>query len=225
MRPCCGLLDCALLDVECTRVFQALGESRHTLHVLQHHQLLCEWFGVTCAALPVPHHPNPDVWPACPAFTLQVCVSRCYGRLYQDSQYKDLFHIPCCDPGQAFVFDFEHTGSGVYNERFKAVTLQTAFQYSAVVPASTGLGPAAASSSNSAQQQQQQGAGGPQTAGAGAAAGGDGAPLYVVQRRLRVCTVRCVSPAGCCQACKVGWQYGSTCTDNACSSLAPLAWK
>lgn len=104
---------------------------------------------------------------------VQVCVSRCYGRLYQDSQYKDLFHIPCCDPGQAFVFDFEHTGSGIHNDRFREVTLQTAFQYSTVVQA----GPDA----SSIQQQQQPGVG---------AAGSSGSPCYVVQRRLRVCTVR-----------------------------------
>lgn len=126
-------------------------------------------------------------------------VSRCYGRLYQDSQYKDLFHIPCCDPGQAFVFDFEHTGSGIYNERFKDVTLQVAFQYSTVVP----TGNRHSSSSSAQQQQQQQGSSGvgPATqmqqagAGAGGASGrsSSGGPLFVVQRRLRVCTVRCVS--------------------------------
>lgn len=109
----------------------------------------------------------------------QVTVSRCYGRLYQDGQYKDLFHIPCCDPGQAFVFDLEHTGSGIYNERFREATLQTAFQYSTVVPASSsGVG---RGESSSAQQQQQH------------HHGGDG-PQYVVQRRLRVCTVRWVWP-------------------------------
>jgi len=125
-----------------------------------------------------------------------VSVSRCYGRLYQDSQYNDLFHIPCCDPGQAFVFDFEHTGSGIYNERFKDVTLQVAFQYSTVVPTGNRH-----NSSSSAQQQQQGGSGmGPpihtqQAGGAGGASGGSsgGGPLFVVQRRLRVCTVRCVS--------------------------------
>lgn len=116
-------------------------------------------------------------------------VSRCYGRLYQDSQYKDLFHIPCCDPGQAFVFDFEHTGSGIHNDRFKEVMLQTAFQYSTVVQASSTAGSSTAaggSSSGSAgmqQQQQQQGRAG---------GGGSGGPRYVVQRRLRVCTVRWV---------------------------------
>jgi hypothetical protein len=117
----------------------------------------------------------------------QVSVSRCYGRLYQDSQYKDLFHIPCCDPGQAFVFDFEHTGSGIHNDRFKEVTLQTAFQYSTVVQASStaGSSTAAAGSSSSGVgvQQQQQG---------GAGRGGSVGPRYVVQRRLRVCTVRWV---------------------------------
>lgn len=104
----------------------------------------------------------------------QVSVSRCYGRLYQDSQYKDLFNIPCCDPGQAFVFDFEHTGSGIHNDRFREVTLQTAFQYSAVVQASTPAG--------GMQQLQQQ--------PVGAAASVSAGPQYVVQRRLRVCTVR-----------------------------------
>lgn len=107
----------------------------------------------------------------------QVSVSRCYGRLYQDSQYKDLFHIPCCDPGQAFVFDFEHTGSGIHNDRFKEVTLQTAFQYSTVVQASSS-----SSSSGVGVQQQQLQQGG----------GGSSGPRYVVQRRLRVCTVRWV---------------------------------
>jgi hypothetical protein len=113
-----------------------------------------------------------------------VTVSRCYGRLYQDGQYKDLFHIPCCDPGQAFVFDLEHTGSGIYNERFREATLQTAFQYSTVVPAgSSGLGGGGDGDSSGTQQQQQQQQG-----------GGGGGPQYVVQRRLRVCTVRWVWP-------------------------------
>jgi hypothetical protein len=75
------------------------------------------------------------------------------------------------------VFDFEHTGSGIYNDRFKEVTLQTAFQYSTVVTASTSSGSGTGGSSNLQQQQLQ--------------VVGDGqAQRYVVQRRLRVCTVR-----------------------------------
>jgi hypothetical protein len=79
------------------------------------------------------------------------------------------------------VFDFEHTGSGIYNDRFKEVTLQTAFQYSTVVTASTSSssGSGTGGSSNLQQQQQQQ-----QVVGDGQA------QRYVVQRRLRVCTVR-----------------------------------
>eukprot|EP00775_Hariotina_reticulata_P007478 gene7478-7687_t len=54
----------------------------------------------------------------------EVKVVRGYGRLYQDQQYNDLFHVPCCDPGQAFVFDFDHVGAGAHDERFQAVTIQ-----------------------------------------------------------------------------------------------------
>lgn len=115
---------------------------------------------------------------------MQVTVSRCYGRLYQDEQYKDLFHIPCCDPGQAVVFDLEHTGSGIYNDRFREATLQTAFQYSTVVPASSsGVGRGKSSGTQEQHQHQHH----------HHHHGGD-APQHVVQRRLRVCTVRWVSP-------------------------------
>lgn len=108
----------------------------------------------------------------------QVRPSRCYGRLYQDSSYSDLFHVPCCDAGQAFVFDLEHVGPGVYNERFRELTLQAAFQYSRVVPAAAA------------------GAG----AGAGTAGGRSSSVQFVVERRLRVCTVRCATAAAPGQA-------------------------
>lgn len=130
----------------------------------------------------------------------QVKVSRCYGRLYPDQQYGDLFHVPCCDPGQAFVFDFDHVGGGVYDERFQHVTLQVAFQYSQVVAVGSGPGgqglPASTSSNSSSSKLQlleRAGVGEPAKGSssslAALAAGGSGRS-FVVQRRLRVCTLR-----------------------------------
>jgi hypothetical protein len=117
-------------------------------------------------------------------------VSRSYGRLYCDPQSKDLFHVPCCTAGQALVFDFEHSSSGAYSGSFAAITLQIAFQYAQVVAASRHS--SASSSSASSQppppppQQQQQQQNGLQRDGSS----GGGAAAYVVQRRLRVCTIR-----------------------------------
>eukprot|EP00879_Flechtneria_rotunda_P001812 GHRR01001976.1.p1 GENE.GHRR01001976.1~~GHRR01001976.1.p1 ORF type:complete len:996 (+),score=422.55 GHRR01001976.1:2722-5709(+) len=115
----------------------------------------------------------------------QVKVSRCYGRLWPDQQYADLFHVPCCDPGQAFVFDFDHVGSGVYDERFKHVALQVAFQYSQVMASKPGSSNAeqAANSSNASSRNNAVGQEGGQLPSSGAVRG------FVVQRRLRVCTI------------------------------------
>jgi hypothetical protein len=132
--------------------------------------------------LPHPHHAH-----------AQVRVSRCYGRLYADARYKDLFHVTSCDPGQAFVFDFEHSGSGVYDARFKAVTLQVAFQYATIVPAGSGGVGSRGGGIPLEQQQQQHANAGPAPAGASASGGGDSSRGFEVQRRLRVCTVRWVA--------------------------------
>lgn len=93
------------------------------------------------------------------------------------------------------MFDFEHTGSGIHNDRFKHVTLQVAFQYSTVVPVSSSpvLPPPQSQQhqgvGNGSMPQQQ--GGGMGVAAAGAAAGVS-RPQYVVQRRLRVSTIRWV---------------------------------
>jgi hypothetical protein len=140
----------------------------------------------------------------------QLRVTRCYGRLYADQQYGDLFHVPCCDPGHSFVFDFDHVGSGVYDEKFQQVTLQVAFQYSQVVavgmgPGSHGLPPSTGSSSSKVQAAAAAAAG---DAGKGsssslaALAAGEGGRSFVVQRRLRVCTIRCAAWIECCNSCE-----------------------
>ncbi|KAF6265854.1 hypothetical protein COO60DRAFT_1697553 [Scenedesmus sp. NREL 46B-D3] len=131
---------------------------------------------------------------ACP----QLKVARCYGRLYADPQHGDLFHVPCCDPGHSFVFDFDHAGPGAYDEQLQQVTLQVAFQYSQVVavgsgPGSHGLPPSGGGSSGSRPQAAAAAAGDADT-GSGsslaALASGAGGRSFVVQRRLRVCTLR-----------------------------------
>ena len=38
-------------------------------------------------------------------------ISRCYGRLFSDPNQDQLYHIPSCDAGSAFVLDLEHTGA------------------------------------------------------------------------------------------------------------------
>lgn len=126
----------------------------------------------------------------------QLKVTRCYGRLYPDQQYADLFHVPCCDPGHSFVFDFDHVGSGVYDEKFQQVTLQVAFQYAQVVAVGSGPGsrgmPASTGSSSSSKVLAAAGeAGRGSSSSLAALAAGEGGRSFVVQRRLRVCTIRC----------------------------------
>jgi hypothetical protein len=127
----------------------------------------------------------------------QLKVTRCYGRLYADQQYADLFHVPCCDPGHSFVFDFDHVGPGVYDEKFQHVTMQVAFQYSQVVavgsgPGSHGIPPSTGSSSSKLQATAAAGgdAGKGSSSSLAALASGAGGRSFVVQRRLRVCTIR-----------------------------------
>jgi hypothetical protein len=38
-------------------------------------------------------------------------ISRCYGRLFPDPSQEQLYHIPSCDAGSAFILDLEHTGA------------------------------------------------------------------------------------------------------------------
>ncbi|WIA11779.1 hypothetical protein OEZ85_011873 [Tetradesmus obliquus] len=126
----------------------------------------------------------------------QLKVTRCYGRLYPDQQYADLFHVPCCDPGHSFVFDFDHVGSGVYDEKFQQVTLQVAFQYAQVVavgsgPGSRGMPASTGSSSSSSKVLAAAGeAGRGSSSSLAALAADEGGRSFVVQRRLRVCTIR-----------------------------------
>ncbi len=91
-----------------------------------------------------------------------VRVARCFGPLYADASLPGVFHVPCCDAGQAVAFDLQLAGatlpgSGGSNTA-RYVTLQAAFMYSTLMPVRNG--------------------------------GGSSSGL-ALQRRLRVCTLRC----------------------------------
>lgn len=99
------------------------------------------------------------------------------------------------------MFDFDYTGSTLHDEQFQHITLQVAFQYSQVVPVGSGvsqqgMGP---SSTSSLKQQLTTSGGGSQEASSsslGALATGQGRS-FVVQRRLRIATIRCESLLFC----------------------------
>ncbi|GMH33418.1 hypothetical protein BSKO_01252 [Bryopsis sp. KO-2023] len=55
-------------------------------------------------------------------------IARCYGNLFRDPVYEDLFHIISCDPFETVAFDFQYK-NGFSASAMIPPTLQIAFQY------------------------------------------------------------------------------------------------
>lgn len=113
----------------------------------------------------------------------QFKVVRCYGQLYADSDQEGLYHVANVDPGQTFVFDFDHTTTaGFDQEGALPPTLQVAFQYTVLQQHSEAVPDQGNGSSSSWDSQQH---------GSSSNVGSSNARLsFSLQRRLRVLTLR-----------------------------------